>query len=75
MKIDQLSGLLEAIKHQEISVEEGLKRLRDFPYEDLGFARVDNHRTLRQGLPEVIYGEGKTAHQISRILKSLIEKM
>jgi hypothetical protein len=73
MHADQISALLEAIKCQEISVEEGLEKLRNFPYEDLGFARVDNHRALRQGLPEVIYGEGKTSHQIIKILNSLVK--
>ncbi|OGO20471.1 MAG: 1-(5-phosphoribosyl)-5-amino-4-imidazole-carboxylate carboxylase [Chloroflexi bacterium RBG_16_48_8] len=74
MDLDRLSGLLEAIRGGEVSVEEGLQRLRDLPYEDLGFARVDNHRVLRQGQPEVIYGEGKTPEQICRIFSVLIEK-
>jgi NCAIR mutase (PurE)-related protein len=73
MNADQLSALLEAIQRQEISVEEGLEKLRNFPYEDLGFARVDNNRALRQGLHEVIYGEGKTSNQISKILTSLVK--
>ena len=74
MDPDRLSKLLETIKRGEISVDEGLQQLRGLPYEDLGFARVDSHRALRQGQPEVIYGEGKTADQISRILEVLIKK-
>jgi NCAIR mutase (PurE)-related protein len=74
MNLDQLSALLEAIQNKEISIEEGLQQLRDFPYQDLGFARVDNHRSLRQGLPEVIYGEGKSPQQIIKILQALIER-
>jgi len=74
MDQDKLLKLLEAIRDGEVSTEAGLQRLRDLPYEDLGFARIDNHRVLRQGQPEVIYGEGKTPEQICRIFSVLIEK-
>jgi NCAIR mutase (PurE)-related protein len=74
MNIDQLEELLESIRRKEVSIEEGLKRLRDLPYEDLGFARIDNHRALRQGIPEVIFGEGKTSEQICKIFKVILEK-
>jgi hypothetical protein len=49
MDLDRLSRLLESIQSGEISIEEGIQRLRDLPYDDLGFARIDNHRTIRQG--------------------------
>jgi len=74
MDTKSLSELLEAIQRKEVSVDEGLQQLKDFPYRNLGFARIDNHRALRQGLPEVIYGEGKTPSQITEIFQSLIEK-
>ena len=74
MNADQITSLLEAVQRQEITIEEGLEKLRHLPYEDLGFARVDNHRALRQGLPEVVYGEGKSSPQITRILQALIDK-
>jgi NCAIR mutase (PurE)-related protein len=74
MDLDRLSKLLEAIRGGEISVEDGVQRLRDMPYDDLGFARIDNHRILRQGLPEVVYGEGKTPEQICKIIEALIKK-
>jgi NCAIR mutase (PurE)-related protein len=74
MDADRIVGLLEAIRRGEVSIEEGVQRLRSLPYEDLGFARIDNHRSLRQGLPEVIYGEGKSPEQICKILKILVEK-
>lgn len=51
-----------------LSVEEGLKQLRHFDSEDLGFAQIDNHRTLRKGFPEVVYCEGKTSDQAADIL-------
>src|SRR5262249_44043977 len=53
------------------SCEQALKRLKLLPYEDLGFAAVDNHRQLRRGFPEVIFGEGKTAFQIISIMRKV----
>src|SRR2546428_2056757 len=60
----QLAHLLTSIAEGHITPEEGLEQLRFLPYEDLGFARIDHHRSLRQGVPEVIYGEGKTVEQV-----------
>jgi NCAIR mutase (PurE)-related protein len=60
----QLAQLLTSIAEGHITPEEGLAQLRFLPYEDLGFARIDHHRSLRQGVPEVIYGEGKTVEQV-----------
>jgi NCAIR mutase (PurE)-related protein len=55
-----LRDLLEDVERGGLSVEEALERLKGFPYEDLGFARLDSHRTLRKGFPEVIFCPGKT---------------
>lgn len=74
MHAENIAQILEAIKNQEISVEEGLAQLRDLPYADLGFARVDHHRQLRQKQAEVIYGQGKTAAQVIAITQNLREK-
>jgi NCAIR mutase (PurE)-related protein len=74
MDRNKISDLLTSIQRGDVSIEEGLQRLRDLPYENLDFARIDNHRELRQGLPEVIYGEGKSLDQICTILNVLIEK-
>src|SRR5499433_564697 len=60
----QLAQLLTSIAQGHITPEAGLQQLRFLPYEDLGFARIDHHRSLRQGVPEVIYGEGKTVEQV-----------
>jgi len=60
----QLAKLLTSIAAGTLTPEEGLEQLRFLPYEDLGFARIDHHRSLRQGVPEVIYGEGKTVEQV-----------
>jgi len=49
-----------------------MERLRDMPYEDLGFARIDHHRPLRQGMPEVIFGRGKTSEQIEKLVRRML---
>jgi NCAIR mutase (PurE)-related protein len=65
---------LEKVKAGEITVEQAEAKLRHLPFEDLGFARVDHHRQIRCGLPEVIYCPGKTAEQIISIFSALAEK-
>ncbi len=54
-----------------MDVEEGMRRLQFLPFEDLGFAKVDHHRQLRRGFPEVVFGDGKGASQISAIIRSI----
>lgn len=72
MQIERLTALLTAVQAGETSVDEALTALRDLPYEAVDdYARVDNHRALRTGLPEVIYGAGKTADQVVRLLQVL----
>src|SRR4051812_9039505 len=60
----QLTQLLQNIAAGKVTPEAGLEQLRFLPYEDVGFARIDHHGSLRQGVPEVIYGEGKTVAQV-----------
>ena len=62
-----IRNLLKQIKNREIPVEEAYAQLKNLPYEDLGFAKIDHHRSLRKGFPEVIYCEGKTPEQIAKI--------
>lgn len=69
-----LRNLLEEIKGGKLSVEQGLERLRHLPFEDLGFARIDHHRALRQGFAEVVFGRGKTADQIEVIVKRMLPR-
>ena len=64
--------LLEGVRDGAISVDEALLRLRAAPFEDLGYAKVDLHRDVRQGAAEVIYGAGKTAGQIVGIMDAMI---
>lgn len=72
MQIERLTALLAAVQAGETSVDEALATLRDLPYETVDdFARIDNHRALRTGLPEVIYGAGKTADQVAQLLQIL----
>jgi hypothetical protein len=67
----RLRELLESVQHGSTGVDDALTRLKDLPYADLGFASVDNHRALRQGVPEVIFGQGKTAAQIVGIAREI----
>ena len=66
-----MKDLLEHVRRGEVGVEEALTRLRGFPYENLDFARLDSHRALRKGFPEVIYCPGKTHEQIVRIVERI----
>ena len=71
MDRDRLKALLEAVGRGDLSVDEGLARLRALPYEDLRFAKVDLHRSLRGGAPEAVLCPGKTPAQIVAILSEL----
>src|SRR5271154_5263132 len=62
---------MEAVREGEVSPDAACERLKNLPFEDLGFAKVDHHRTLRTGMPEVIYAKGKTAEQVARIFASM----
>ncbi|MBQ3328922.1 MAG: dienelactone hydrolase family protein, partial [Eggerthellaceae bacterium] len=69
----QLNELLEAVAKGAISPEDAASKLRYQPFSDLGFAKVDHHRGIRQGVSEVIYGEGKTPDQIAGIITSMLD--
>ncbi len=71
MEARWLRDLLESVQRGEISIEDALARLRDFPYEDIGFARLDSHRSLRKGFPEVVFCPGKTIDQVIRIVERI----
>lgn len=71
MDVDRLQQLLEGVRARKTSVAQAVSQLRDLPFEDLGFAKVDHHRALRQGFPEVIMGQGKSAKEIAAIVKAL----
>ncbi|HTB98214.1 MAG TPA: nickel pincer cofactor biosynthesis protein LarB [Terracidiphilus sp.] len=71
MNRQQIEGLLTDVKDGRTGVSEALERLKDLPFEDLGFAKVDHHRALRTGMPEVIFAAGKTAAQVSSIFERM----
>jgi len=72
MDIDRLQQLLTRVQNRETSIEEALEKLRSLPFDDLeGYARLDNHRALRQGLPEVVFCQGKTPEQVAGIMARL----
>ncbi len=71
MDVEKLRDLLDNVQAGGVSVEQALDRLRTLPYEDLGYARLDMHRALRQGLPEVVFCQSKTAEQVAGILERL----
>lgn len=70
MKTDT-KQVLEAVRDGTLSVEDALLKLKTAPYEDIGFAKVDLHRRIRQGVPEVIYGAGKTPEQMISIIDTM----
>ncbi len=74
MNRDELLKLLKHVRSGRVAAERAAEQLRYLPYENLGFARMDNHRALRQGFPEVILCEGKTAEQVGAIAERILER-
>ena len=71
MDRERIRRLLDAVQHGQTSVEEALELLKLLPFEDYGFARLDNHRSLRRGFPEVVFCQGKTPQQVQAIIEGL----
>jgi pyridinium-3,5-biscarboxylic acid mononucleotide synthase len=71
MTEEQIRKILEDHKSGGLSSDDALRRLQTLPFEDLGFANVDHHRSLRQGFPEVVFGGGKTVDQVARIVEAM----
>lgn len=74
MSPEKLEQLVRQISQGQVTVDQALQRLRSLPFEDLGFASLDHHRSLRQGFPEVVLCEGKTTAQVVAIARSFIKK-
>ena len=72
MDKQSLENLLKAVKEDEVSINDALEELTTLPFTDLGYAKIDNHRELRNGYPEVIYCEGKTTKQVVGIIENMI---
>lgn len=73
MNIDRLKGLLGELAGGGISVEDALFKLRGMPFEDMGFAKIDHHRQLRKGFPEVVYCPGKAPEHVVAIIRRMAE--
>jgi hypothetical protein len=73
MNAQQLKQLLNDVKDGRMAIEDAMAELKKLPFEDMGFAHLDTHRELRNGYPEVIYCAGKTADQVTAIVKRMLE--
>src|SRR3954467_4026758 len=73
MTEDHLGALLEDVRSGASDIDSALQRMRHLPFEDIGFANIDHHRSLRHGIPEVIFGLGKTADHVLGIAAKLLD--
>ena len=73
MDQDQLRSLFEQVRKGDVDIDAAMTRMRHMPFEDLGFAKVDHHRALRHGMPEVVFAKGKTPEQVVAIARSLLK--
>ncbi|MGH9353580.1 MAG: nickel pincer cofactor biosynthesis protein LarB, partial [Terriglobia bacterium] len=71
---DQIKKMLQQVRRGTLSVEGAVEQLRDLPYEDLGYAKIDHHRSLRQGFPEVIFGCGKSPEHIEGVVRRMLPR-
>src|SRR5215470_5185509 len=74
MNEKDIRGILSAVRERTLSEADAVERLKHLPFEDLGFAKVDHHRALRQGFAEVIFGKGKTPQEIAGIVRAMLAK-
>ncbi|MDU0457143.1 MAG: nickel pincer cofactor biosynthesis protein LarB [Geobacteraceae bacterium] len=74
MNPDNIKNLLHSVQDGALSVDDAMLHLKQLPYQDLGCAQVDHHRELRQGMPEVLFGEGKSVEQIVAIMTAMSGK-
>ena len=74
MNQSELLKILESVKTGDLAPGKAIERLKHLPFEDLGFAKVDHHRALRQGFAEVVLGKGKTPQQVAEIVRAMLRK-
>ncbi|HET8890618.1 MAG TPA: 1-(5-phosphoribosyl)-5-amino-4-imidazole-carboxylate carboxylase, partial [Candidatus Angelobacter sp.] len=72
MDTPSLRKLLQDVREGAITPDDAVARLRHMPFEDLGFAKIDHHRRVRSGMPEVIFSQGKTPAQVAKIFKQMV---
>src|SRR5881394_4213799 len=70
----ELLKILESVQSGKVSPAAATERLKHLPFEDLGFAKVDHHRALRQGFAEVVFAKGKTPQQVAEIVRAMLQK-
>jgi len=69
---EEITKILRDVRRGKLSVDDAMDRLRHMPYEDLGYAKIDHHRSLRQGFPEVIFARGKDPSQVEGIVRGML---
>jgi NCAIR mutase (PurE)-related protein len=74
MNVKEVEKLLNEVKNGNTTVDKALEVLKNFPYTDLGFARIDHHREMRTGYPEIIYCAGKSVEQVKEIVRVMTER-
>ena len=74
MNQSELLKILESVQAGKLSPNAAIERLKHLPFEDIGFAKVDHHRTLRQGFSEVVFAKGKTPQQVAEIVRAMLQK-
>ena len=74
MNQTELLKILESVQAGKLSPSAAIERLKHLPFEDLGFAKVDHHRSLRQGFSEVVFAKGKTPQQVAEIVRAMLQK-
>lgn len=72
MDKEKIKKILEDVASQKLGAEDAFEKLKSLPFEDLGFAKIDNHRAIRKGFPEVIFCQGKTVEQVQKIVSKMI---
>jgi NCAIR mutase (PurE)-related protein len=72
MRAEEVLNLLKAVEHGKLSTKAAMERIKHLPFEDIGFAKVDHHRSIRQGFAEVIFGKGKTPEQVAEIVRTML---
>ncbi len=72
MSPEEITSMLKQVRGGKLSVEDAVERLRTLPYEDLGYAKIDHHRSLRQGFPEVVLARGKDPEQVKGIVSRML---
>jgi len=74
MSPEELRAILGEVRNRQVTVDEALRKLKELPFEDLGHTKIDHHRALRTGYPEVIFCAGKTVEQITQIVSSMLTR-